>query len=574
MTNEDGSLWVILNGEIYNYRALRDELIGKGHRFRSSCDTEVLVHLYEQEGPDCLHRLRGMFAFALWDRGRQRLLVARDPFGIKPLYYAERAGGLRFASELPALLAAMPRPSIDPAAIARYLTRLYVPSPGSIYAGVRELQPGECLTAGGGRVTVERYFTPATAWKRATSRGDDGAAAPGDLIERWRETLRDSVSAHLVSDVPLGLFLSGGLDSGAILAMMRSITNGPIKTFSIGYAAAEDRSYDELDAARLLATHFGTDHTEERLQPDAVALLPTIVAAMAEPFADASAIPTYLVSRFARRSVTVALSGIGGDELFGGYPRYLGIRAAAHYGLLPAPVRRAAAAAARHLPESTRSQDAIGRIKRLLRAGDRPLAEQYAAWVTFLPMEWGSAALTDPLAAAAEDSVTDDAARFAQWPAEDPADRAMGTDMQSYLPDDLLRMGDRLSMAHSLELRVPFCDLSLLSLAFQIPPSVRLAHGTLKSVMRRALAGLLPAPILGRPKTGFQVPLARWLRSDLREMTADLLAPAAVKRRGYVKPEYVAWVLSEHQDGRRNFADQIYALLVLEIWHRQQESQA
>jgi asparagine synthase (glutamine-hydrolysing) len=585
MTNETGSIRVVMNGEIYNYRELRDELIQKGHRFVSRCDTEVLVHLYEQEGEEGVHRLRGMFAYALWDQERQRLLLVRDRLGIKPLYYAVRLGGhgqsqVFFASELPALLSALPQRSIRPRAVTQYLSHLYVPDPETIFEGVRQLRPGELLRVGKGHVETKRYFNvgtfaqeASTNWYEADPQASSltGEGAASAAKERFLTLVRDSVRAHLVSDVPLGLFLSGGLDSAAILATMRAVTEGPIMTFSIGYDAAVDRAYDELKAARLLADRFGTQHTEERLRPDAVALLPRIVQAMGEPFADSSAIPTYLVSEVARRSVTVALSGIGGDELFGGYPRYLGVRAAACYARLPAGLRTLVANhIAPHLPEGQGGRDQLGRVKRFLRGGQFPVAEQYRRWMTFLPQEWGRAAFADNFVATAweVDAEVDDLSAFERWPSDEPADRAMGFDIQTYLPDDLLKMGDRLSMVHSLELRVPFCDHLLLGFALGLPASLRLAGWKLKAFMRQALVPLLPKEILSRPKFGFSIPLARWLREDLREMLGDLLSDEAVRRRGYLRPEYVGWLRREHEAGHRNFADQLYALLVLELWQQ------
>ncbi|HKN48826.1 MAG TPA: asparagine synthase (glutamine-hydrolyzing), partial [Actinomycetota bacterium] len=434
ITNETGTIWVVMNGEIYNYRELRDELIKKGHRFVSNCDTEVLVHLYEQEGENGVHRLRGMFAYALWDRERQTLLLVRDRLGIKPLYYTVRAGrpeGERrvvFASELPALLAACPPPALRPAALAQYLTLLYVPGPGTVFEDVQQLHPGELLKIVNGKIETRRYFRPEQSLTRRSSL--DATDAPTPFLDLLFETVR----AHLVSDVPLGLLLSGGLDSGAILAMMRRATNGSIRTFTIGYEAHADRSYNELDAARVLARHFGTEHTEERLRPDAVKLLPRIVASMGEPFADSSAIPTYLVSEVARRSVTVALSGIGGDELFGGYPRYLGIRAAARYARAPETLRAwVATHLASKLPEGDGSRNQIGRLKRFLSDGHRSLSEQYVRWISFLPPEWGTSAFTPEWLAQVGPLATSDEYRsaFTRWPSEDPADRAMGLDLQT-----------------------------------------------------------------------------------------------------------------------------------------------
>ncbi len=570
--NETGSVWAVLNGEIYNYRELRRELIQKGHRFQSDCDTEVLVHLYEEEGPEAVYRLRGMFAYAIWDRERDLVLLVRDRLGIKPLYYSVQPGNagathrVLFSSELPSLLEGIPDWRIRPQAIADFLSLLYVPGPDTIVEGVCQLRPGEALKIVRGQLEFWRYYRPE---EEAVSQVE---TLQGDQRARFLSVLRDSVQAHLVSDVPLGLFLSGGLDSASILACMREAIPGSIKTFSIGYDAPEDQSYNELKAARFLATHFGTDHTEAVLRPDAVSLLPRVVAGMGEPFADSSAIPTYLVSEVARQSVTVALSGIGGDELFGGYPRYLGLRAGARYAALPVAVRSwIASCAASCLPDGSGGRDVRGRIKRFLLDGDRPLDEQYLRWTTFRPAGWDAPLLAEELRSAAVDSSALRTIRnlFERWPSLEPADRAMGVDLQTYLPDDLLRMGDRMSMVHSLELRVPFCDHHLLAFACSLTAETKLQGYRLKGFMRSALQDILPKSITSAPKRGFMLPLARWLREDLREMSLDLLSDEAIRRRGYVNPAYVQWLLAEHQSGRRNFTDQLYALMVLELWHRQ-----
>lgn len=566
--NENGSVWAVLNGEIYNYRALRQDLMEQGHRFTSRCDTEVLVHLYEQEGIAGLSRLRGMYAFAIWDRERQEALLVRDRLGIKPLYYAARPGAgssgtdVLFSSELPSLLEALPDARIRPQAIADYLTSLYVPGPDTIYEGVYQLRPGEALRVWQGRVEVFRYYRPEQAMASFQW------ATVEEAKEQFVEIFRDTVHAHLVSDVPVGLFLSGGVDSAAVLAMMQE--RGPVRTFTIGYEHPNDQSYNELANARLLAAHFGTDHTEAILQPDIRALLSRVVEGMGEPFADSSAIPTYLVSEVARRSVTVALSGIGGDELFGGYPRHLGIRLASYYHRLPRGVRSwLASSASWACRESGAGRDHMGRLKRFVEHGQRSLAEQYRRWTTFIPAEWETGIWSSGMKDALPHGYSPGrpSPLFEQWPSNNPVDRAMGLDLQTYLPDDLLRMGDRMSMAHSLELRVPFCDHHLLACALRVSPSLRLSGWQLKGFMRSALRGLVPETILGGPKQGFMIPLARWLREDLREMAEDLLSDAAIRRRGYVTPEYVRWLMMEHQSGRRNCADQLYALMVLELWH-------
>ncbi len=344
-TNERKTVWVILNGEIYNYRELREELLRKGHRFCTRSDSEVLAHLYEDDGEAMVERLRGMFAICLWDSEKRAFFLIRDRLGIKPLYYAERNGGLVFASELGALREALPTLSVRPEAVAQYLTLLYVPAPGTIFEGVRQLMPGEILKAVNGETRVHSFFDiTAFAEKKKPLAG-------GELRELFIDALKDSVRAHLVSDVPLGLFLSGGMDSGSILAMMRAVTDGPIRTFSIGYEDEADAEFNETAQARLMANMFGAEHTEELLRPNAAELLSAVVARMGEPFADSSAIPTYLVSQVASRSVKVALSGIGGDELFGGYPRYLGVRLGARLERIPVWLRKALARIAPLLPE-------------------------------------------------------------------------------------------------------------------------------------------------------------------------------------------------------------------------------
>jgi asparagine synthase (glutamine-hydrolysing) len=569
--NETGSVWAIMNGEIYNYRELREELIQKGHRFQSHCDTEVLVHLYEEEGPEAVYRLRGMFAYAIWDRERELVLLVRDRVGIKPLYYSVQSGkaggGHRvfFSSELPSLLEGLPNWTIRPQAIADFLSLLYVPGPETIVEGVHQLRPGEALKVSRGRLEFWRYYHPEEEARCLVE------SSQQNHCEQFLSLLRDSVQAHLVSDVPLGLFLSGGLDSASILACMREAIPGSIKTFSIGYDAPEDQSYNEIKAARLLATHFGTDHTEAVLRPDVASLLPRVVAGMGEPFADSSAIPTYLVSEVARQSVTVALSGIGGDELFGGYPRYLGLRAAARYAAFPRAMRAwIASHVAPYLRDGSGGRDVRGRIKRFLLDGYRPLDEQYLRWTTFQPAGWDGPLFTDGLdgTVALSSALRHVRTLFQEWPAHDPADRAMGVDLQTYLPDDLLRMGDRMSMVHSLELRVPFCDHHLLAFASSLPAAKKLQGWKLKGFMRSALQGILPESIIIGKKRGFMLPLARWLREDLHEMSLDLLSNETIRQRGYVHPDYVQWLLAEHHGGRRNFADQLYALMVLELWHQ------
>ena len=560
--NETRTVCVVMNGEIYNFQELRDRLIAQGHRFETKSDTEVLVHLYEEHGDACVEHLRGMFAFAIWDREQQVLLLARDRLGIKPLFYALQDGRLWFASEIKALLAGGMPGTLDAQALKQFLTFLYVPSPSTIYERIRQLSPGHTLTFARGRLSLRRYWTLKPDPEVAALDGEEAE-------ERLLAHLKEAVRLHLVSDVPLGVFLSGGIDSSTVVAMMRALSGGPIRTFTIGYGP-EDESYNELTYAREVANRFGTVHHEEIVNPDAVDLLPRIIRAFDEPFADSSAIPNYLISQVARRSVTVALAGHGGDELFGGYPRYLGQQFGASYDRLPAGLRRGLAAASRWIPESAQSGNWPGRVRRFLQAGGSPPDERYLRWVTFLPQEWGENLFTPEFQTLAGGEKPETAYRrlYREWPVSDPAERAMAVDLQTYLPDDLLAMGDRMSMAHSLEVRVPFCDHVLAQFAIGLPAHERFRHRCLKSFLKRTLRMSLPEHLLHRPKQGFMVPLARWFNHDLKAMVRELLSEEAVGRRGYVRYPYVRWLLAEHESGRRNCTDQIFALLALEIWQR------
>ena len=560
--NETKTVCVVMNGEIYNFQELREGLAARGHRFTTKSDTEVLVHLYEEHGEACVEHLRGMFAFALWDRERQFLLLARDRLGIKPLFYSHQGGRLWFASEIKALLAGGVGGMVAAAALRQFLTFLYVPSPATIFEGIRQVPPGHIMTFTRGQLRLRRYWSLKPDPEAAVL---DGEEAKEGLLAHLKETVR----LHLISDVPLGIFLSGGMDSSALVAMMRQVSGTPIKTFTIGYGV-QDETYNELAYARLVAKRFGTDHHEEIVEPDAVSLLPRIVRSFDEPFADSSAIPNYLISQVARRTVTVALAGHGGDELFGGYPRYLGLRAGAMYDRLPSGLRYGLSSASRWIPESARADNWPGRIRRFLEAGAYPPEERYLRWITCLPPEWGNEAFTPDMRASAglENPETKYCRVYREWDSSDPAERAMALDLQTYLPDDLLALGDRMSMAHSLEVRVPFCDHVLAQFAIGLSSRERFRNRRLKSFLKRTLRDYLPDEILTRSKQGFMVPLGRWFNADLKDMVRELLSEQAVTRRGYVRYPYVRWLLEEHASGRRNFQDQIYALLVLEIWQR------
>lgn len=559
----DAGECLVFNGEIYNYRELRDTLAAAGHRFATRSDTEVLLHAWQAWGEDALERLRGMFAFALWRPLERTLVLARDCLGKKPLFYWQRDGVFAFASELKALLEypAVGR-GVDWAAFRHYLAFGYTPGDRSIVDGVAKLPAGHVATVRDGRVTLRRWWTLPDAGRVVRERG----AALG---ERIRAELREAVRLRLESDVPLGVFLSGGVDSSAIVASMRALTNGPIATFSVGFGA-EAPSHDELPYARAVARHFGTDHHEEVLEPKAADLVEAVVRAFDEPFADSSALPTLVVSEATARHVKVALSGIGGDEAFAGYPRHLGVRLAAVWARVPRPLRAAAdGVLARLLPESEASRN-LGAWRRRFSAGAAlPMPERYLAWTRVFGDTELEALATPALRLRWESDVNAAArAAFATRRPGDDVDGAIRIDVATYLVDDLLAMADRMSMAHSLELRAPFCDRRLLETALALPTSVKLAHCRLKAALKGAFADVLPRDVIRRRKQGFMIPLDRWLRTDLRLLADDLLGRERVRARGLFDPAVVERLRAEHASGARSHGDRLWALMLAELWMR------
>jgi asparagine synthase (glutamine-hydrolysing) len=557
LSNEDGSVTVIQNGEIYNYRELREELAGKGHRFRTQGDTEVLAHLYEEHGPAFADRLRGMFAVAVWDANRRRLVLTRDRFGIKPLYYRLTGDSLSFASELKALLR-QPGFSreIDLDALEAFLAFSFVPAPLSIFRDVRKLPPGSTLVwdaDGGSNVEIERYARP-----RPAAAGELRSESEDALSEELRERLRDSVRAHLIADVPVGVLLSGGVDS-CTLAALASEEAGQVSTFTIGF---EERGFDERDLARIVAQRYGTDHHELLVRPDAAELLPALARAFDEPFADASAIPTYLISELARRHVKVALSGEGGDELFGGYNYYAG----------HALARRLAPAAwllrplVERLPTSTDKASSLDwKAKRFVRSARLSPLERHYAWKSvFTPEE--RQALVDPERRAAVDPLEIMRPVYAQTTGSEELARLMGLDLGLFMVDDMLVKTDRSSMAHSLEARVPLLDPVVAELALALPSRMKVRRLEKKRLLRRAVAPLLPREILEGEKRGFVPPIGRWLREDLAPLTDELLSPANVKRQGFFQPAAVTQLLATHRAGRADNSRKIWALLTFSLW--------
>jgi asparagine synthase (glutamine-hydrolysing) len=555
IANENGTVQVVQNGEIYNYRELRRELERAGHTFRTHGDTEVLVHLYEQHGERFAERLRGMFAIALWDGPRRRLVLARDRFGIKPLYYRDDGGELSFASELRALR----RGEIDLDAVEAFLAFNSIPAPLTIFREARKLQAGHVLVWESGRTRLERFARPAPV-PIGELRDDEEA----ELVEELRARLRDSVRAHLVSDVPVGVLLSGGVDSALLAALAAEESSEPLRTFSIGFA---ERSFDELEDARRVASRYGTRHRELVLKPDAALLLPALADAFDEPFADSSALPTYLVSELAASDVKVALSGEGGDELFGGYYTYAADLLAKRFGGVAQLVRPLV----ERLPTSTAKASFDYKAKRFVRAAHLPPLERHHGWKEIFAPD-ARAELTGRVSAF--DPVDVLRTRFAETEGADELARLQDVDLGIYLVDDLLVKTDRASMAHSLEARVPYLDTVVTNMALALPTRHKLRGLSKKVLLRKAAAPLLPREIVNGKKRGFSIPAAAWLRGELEPFARDTLSPETVTRQGYFRPDVVERLLDEHVAGREDRSRQLWGLLAFTLWHQQHVERA
>ena len=553
IANEDGTVHVVQNGEIYNYRELRRELERAGHRFRTHGDTEVLLHLYEEHGDRFAERLRGMFAVAIWDARRRRLVLARDRFGIKPLYYRAVDRELSFASELRAL----PRGEIDLDALEAFLAFNAIPAPLTIFRDARKLPAGHLLVWTDGEIELKRFARPAPS---AEIRTDDEA----ELVEELRSRLRDSVRAHLVSDVPVGVLLSGGVDSAFLAALAAQETAEQLHTFSIGF---EERSFDELAGARSVAERYGTKHHELVLRPDAALLLPALADAFDEPFADSSALPTYLVSQLAANDVKVALSGEGGDELFGGYYTYAADLLAARVGGLA----RLAAPLVERLPTSTAKASFDYRAKRFVRAAHLPPLERHHGWKEIFSPEL-RAELTGR--ATAFDPVDLLRARYRETEGSDELSRLQDVDLGVYLVDDLLVKTDRASMAHSLEARVPYLDTVVTNLALALPTRHKIRGLSKKVLLRKAAAPLLPREIVHGKKRGFSIPAAAWLRGELEPFARETLAADVLRRQGFFDPGVVTRLLDDHVAGREDRSRQLWGLLAFTLWHERHVERA
>jgi len=570
MTNDRQDCWIVFNGEIYNFLDLRKELQSKGYRFKTQSDTEVVLRAYEEWGDDCLARLRGMFALAIYDcRGavngtryersqRSRLLLARDRVGKKPLYYFSDGKQIVFGSEIKAILAhSSVRAEVRRSSLPLYLTYGYVPTPYTFFENIYELPPGHKLIVQDGAVVIDRY------WQPPSSDASGEALSEKQYIDRLRELFEDAVQARLISDVPLGAFLSGGVDSAAVVAFMALVMKQQVQTFAIGFS--DDPSFNELEYARAVANRFCTDHHEFVVTADAIELLPKLVWHHDQPFADSSAVPSFLLAQMTRRHVKVALTGDGGDELFAGYDRFAAARLAESYRRVPDIFQTTVKQFLAVLPEATTYGSLARRARRFVDGASLPLADRYLSWVGVFPP-----ALVRELVAG--DPEVDPVSHFQSYfdPAldGDPIAQLLSVNMKSYLPGDLLVKTDRMTMANSLEARCPFLDHRLLEFACAIPSELKLKGMTTKYILKRALQDIVPRQIIRRKKHGFGVPVGRWFRTSLkRYLHETLLSPQAL-RRGYFHEAALRRLIDEHQSGKRDHGHRLWSLLTFEIWQR------
>ena len=553
IANEDGSVWTVQNGEIYNFQELRRRLEGKGHRFTTNTDTEIIVHLYEEMGEDFVRELDGMFAIAIWDDRRKRLLLARDRFGKKPLLYAEAGTRLWFGSEFQALLADPAiRRDIDYQALDEYLSFMAVPAPRTIYRQIRKLPPAHVLVRDARGTRLSRYWS--LAYGPKLDIGEEEAA------REVRRLLTEAVRKRLISEVPLGAFLSGGVDSSAVVAIMAGLVGDRVKTFAIGF---DDPRFNELPHARRVAERYGCDHHEFEVHPHAIEVLPALVRHYGEPYADSSAIPSFYLAKLTRQHVTVALNGDGGDESFGGYGWHLGSRLAERWQRVPAGLRGLAERTAGALaPLSPNRRSAIARAARFMSAASQPRAARYRGWLSVFTTDLKNELYAHPLARGADplDAI------FAAAPDLDAVDAMLRGDIEWYLPTDLLVKMDIATMASSLEARSPFLDWQLTEFAARLPSTFKVKGTTSKFILKKAVADLVPAENMHRPKQGFAVPVGGWFRGELKEFLADHVLGERFRSRGLFRPEVVRRLFDEHQRGAGDRAHHLWTLLMLELW--------
>ncbi|MDY6861424.1 MAG: asparagine synthase (glutamine-hydrolyzing) [Thermodesulfobacteriota bacterium] len=563
MCNEDRTIWIIFNGEIYNFQELRTSLIRKGHLFKSKTDTEVIIHLYEDEGVSCLNYFRGMFALAIWDVPLRRLFLARDRLGKKPLVYLYNKDSFAFASEIKSLLCDPEvKKDVDYRALHNYLTYQYIPSPSTIFKDIKKLPPAHYILLKDGKMELKRYWQVNFQDKLIYKKEEE-------YKEHLLQIFEEAVRLRMLSDVPLGAFLSGGIDSSATVAMMSKLGGNPVKTFSIGFSESE---YNELEYARIVAGLYKTDHEEFVVKPDAISILPKLIWHYNEPYADSSAIPSYYVSKLTRDKVTVALNGDGGDESFAGYERYIADRLANIYQYVPSIFREGIIKKLAYLifPFNPQYKSFSRRLRRFLESIPEEKKRRYVHWLCFFNNSEKNELYQDEFKRkiGIYDSVDLTLKLFQECRASSFLDKTLFVDLNSYLPDDLLVKIDIASMAHSLETRSPFLDHKLVEFAASLPPSLKLKGLNGKYLLKKAFSGILPEKILKRKKMGFGVPLDYWFRCELKEFIHDILLGKRFIERGYFKKEGIEKLIREHLVRDADHSYKIWALVVLELWHQ------
>ncbi|HHT9125410.1 MAG TPA: asparagine synthase (glutamine-hydrolyzing) [Candidatus Brocadiia bacterium] len=562
--NEDKTIWIVLNGEIYNYLELRERLQEKGHLFSTKSDTEVVIHEYEESGEACVEKLRGMFAFAIWDSKQEKLLIARDRVGIKPLFYTNINGSLIFASELKAILEYPGiKREIDWRAFDAFFTLSYIPAPLTIFKDIYKLLPGHIIVCEKGQIRIEKYWD--IYYQPDYKKSEDY------FIDGFMGLLEESVKIHLMSEVPLGAFLSGGIDSSTVVSLMARNNNSQVNTFSIGFGGNVGGYNDERHYARLVAQRYHTNQKEFEVKPDFIRLMDELVGAFDEPFADDSVIPSYYVCKLAKEFVTVALSGLGGDELFGGYERYLGFSLSNKYERLPRFVRdRIIAPIINQLPENGNGNYTINHLKRFIRASNLPSDHRYLSYVSMLDDKRRKDLYSRAVQNEVDFSwVTDHLTYYYNSEnAQNPLDRVFYQDIKTYLPEDILAVTDRMSMHHSLEVRVPFLDHKLMEFCATIPAEMKIRHLKKKFLLKKGVAHLLPLEIINHKKQGFVGPMSTWLQNDLKGYALEVLSESSLKRHGLFNPKTVSSILEEHFARKETHDTLIWALIVFETWHR------
>jgi asparagine synthase (glutamine-hydrolysing) len=583
ISNEDGSIWIVFNGEIYNYQELQKLVLSKGHELKTKSDTEVIVHLYEEFGFDCLQRLEGMFSFAIWDSNRQSLFIARDRLGEKPLHWSIFEGQFIFGSEIKAILEhPRSKKSLNIEALQRYLALEYVPAPDSIFDGIHKLRPGHFMVLKNGEVKITNYWKPEVSC--ATPQSEEEAS------ERLVELLERSIKLRMIADVPLGIFLSGGIDSSSIAALAAAQSMSPIRTFSIGFA---DASFDESAHAQAVATHIGSQHEVIEFQPDlALKTLEELWDVLDEPMADASILPTYFLSKMTKRSVTVALSGEGGDELFGGYPTYQAHQLAALWNHVPAPLRKGLIEpAVRALPVNMNNLSFDYKLKKFISAANEEPRSRHLSWMGSIPLAEqhrlvkpatisdfaelkASSVQTGGTAYGGINSGTNkglfdfsnDYFKLSKQAQRTLIDEIMELDLRTYLPDDLLVKSDRASMAASLEVRLPFLAFPLVEFALSLPTNLKMRGFKTKYLLKKAMAPYLPSRTISRPKKGFGIPVAKWLNKDFREIADELFSESFVKRQGLFEYSHINSLLTEHRSKAADRRKELWTLFMFQWW--------